>query len=462
MAPLRSLWLLLALWCWVHGNDAALPQRLTLQQHYAKFQERASSRPSINHAVSKVFNPISFGADSTGAADSSDAIVNAINAAFQAQKGKELLPGINDLGGAVVDLQGGNYKISKPIRLPSGGGNVVIRGGTLRAADQFPTDGYLIELHSTSSDKADMKKRGFYYEDITFRDILFDSGFRGGGLLVIDSARTRVDNCFFIHFGTEGIHVKSGHETFVSSTFLGQQVTIGGDPDEKSFSGTAINLASNDNAVTDVVIFSAGTGIILSGQANILTGVHCYNKATALGGVGIYVKLPGYSQTRIDNCYLDYTGIVLEDPVQVHVTNAFFLGDANVVLKSVKGVISGLTIVDNMFSGSSNGKAVVEVKGTFNQVDQVVIDRNNVRGMSVKSTTAKLTVAGKADMWVADFSPILLFPDRIKNVQYSLYVNGKKSIPLHAVTSTSNNKVVVEADRVVDGGVSVSVDQYSK
>lgn len=76
--------------------------------------------------VSKVFDPISFGADSTGAADSSDAIMNTINATFQAQQGKALLPGINDLGGAVVDLQGGNYKISKPIRLPSGGGNVVV------------------------------------------------------------------------------------------------------------------------------------------------------------------------------------------------------------------------------------------------------------------------------------------------------------------------------------------------
>ncbi|CAL9065736.1 polygalacturonase QRT3 [Musa acuminata AAA Group] len=458
MAPFKSLWLLLALWCCVHGSDAALPQRLTLKQHYAKFQERASSRPSLNQAVSKVFDPISFGADSTGAADSSDAIMNTINATFQAQQGKELLPGINDLGGAVVDLQGGNYKISKPIRLPSGGGNVVIRGGTLRADDNFPTDGYLIELHSPSSDQ----KHGFYYEDITFRDILFDSGFRGGGLLVIDSARIRVDNCFFIHFGTEGIHVNSGHETFVSNTFLGQHVTVGGDPGERSFSGTAINLAGNDNAVTDVVIFSAGTGIILSGQANILTGVHCYNKATGFGGVGIYVKLPGNSQTRIDNCYMDYNAIVLEDPVQVHVTNAFFLGDGNVVLKSVNGVISGLTIVDNMFTGNGNAKAVVEVQGTFNQVDQVVIDRNSVTGMSVKSTTAKLTVAGKADKWVADFSPILLFPDRIKNVQYSLYVNGNESIPLHAVTSTSNNMVVVEADHVVDGGVWVSVDQYSK
>ena len=47
-------------------------------------------------------------------------------------------------------------------------------------------------------------------------------------------------------------------------------------------------------------------------------------------------------------------------------------------------------------------------------------------------------------------------------MQYSLYVNGNESIPLHAVTSTSNNMVVVEADHVVDGGVWVSVDQYSK
>ena len=38
----------------------------------------------------------------------------------------ELLPDIHDLGGVVIDLQGGNYKISKPIRFPSGGGNIVV------------------------------------------------------------------------------------------------------------------------------------------------------------------------------------------------------------------------------------------------------------------------------------------------------------------------------------------------
>lgn len=76
----------------------------------------------------RVFYPIGYGADPTGVQDSGDAILNALNDAFQVQNGLQLLPGVNDLGGVVIDLQGGNYKISMPLRFPaSGGGNVVVR-----------------------------------------------------------------------------------------------------------------------------------------------------------------------------------------------------------------------------------------------------------------------------------------------------------------------------------------------
>ena len=75
----------------------------------------------------RVFNPIAYGADPTGTKDSSDAILQALGDAFQLRSGLELLPGISDFGGVVIDLQGGNYKISKPIRFPSsGGGNIVV------------------------------------------------------------------------------------------------------------------------------------------------------------------------------------------------------------------------------------------------------------------------------------------------------------------------------------------------
>ncbi|TKY72668.1 Polygalacturonase QRT3 [Spatholobus suberectus] len=192
----------------------------------------------------------------------------------------------------------------------------------------------------------------------------------------------------------------------------------------------------------------------------MVTGVHCYNKATGFGGIGILVKLPGNSQTRIDNCYMDYTGIVMEDPVQVHVTNGFFLGDANIVLKSIKGQVSGLNIVDNMFTGNPNNKVpIVSLDGQFSNIDQVVTDRNNVVGMSLRSTVGKLTVAGNGTKWVADFSNILLFPNRISNFQYSFYAQGEPKFSAHSVTNVTNNAVVVESEKPAQGVVSFLVEQ---
>ncbi|KAJ6415748.1 hypothetical protein OIU84_004527 [Salix udensis] len=248
--------------------------------------------PIAKKNIGRVFYPIGYGADPTGARESSDAIKKALYDAFQVQNGLELLPDVHDLGGVVIDLQGGNYKISKPIRFPSGGGNIVVKRGTLRASETFPGDRHLIELWSA---KSRMHKKKVYYEDITFRDILFDSSYRGGGIFTLNSVRTRINNCFFIHFTTQGILVREGHETLISSSFLGQHPTVGGDKNEKKFSGTAIDLESNDNSITDVVVFSAAIGVLLRGEANILTGVHCYNKANVFGGVGIIVKPTAFS-----------------------------------------------------------------------------------------------------------------------------------------------------------------------
>lgn len=116
----------------------------------------------------------------------------------------------------------------------------------MRASNTFPGDRHLIELWAPNSQPLDKKttdlhhdsKSSFYdkkdqnseiyYEGITFRDVLFDSGYRGGGIKVIDSLRVRINNCFFIHFSTQGILVERGHETFISSCFLGQHSTAGG------------------------------------------------------------------------------------------------------------------------------------------------------------------------------------------------------------------------------------------
>ncbi|CAL0301551.1 unnamed protein product [Lupinus luteus] len=96
------------------------------------------------------------------------------------ESGVELMPGVKDLGGVVIDLQGGNYTITKPIIFPSGAGNVLVKEGTLRASDLFPTDRYLVVLITSTSinknhdsDTINLQQtREIYYEAITFRDIL--------------------------------------------------------------------------------------------------------------------------------------------------------------------------------------------------------------------------------------------------------------------------------------------------
>ncbi|CAN1225525.1 Polygalacturonase QRT3 [Linum grandiflorum] len=357
----------------------------------------------------KVFYPIGYGADPSGSIDSSDAILRAINDAFRLQKHhrRQLLPGIQDLGGIVLDLQGGNFLISKPIQLPSGRGNFVVRSGTFRATNDFPGNRHLIELWSTNSQQKPGK--GSYYEGITFRDILFDSTYRGGGIRVVDSVRIRIDHCFFLHFTTQAV------------------------------------------------------GVVLRSEANTVTAVHCYNKANVYGGVGIVVK-PEASLTRITGCYMDFTDVVIEDPDQVRVSDGLFIGGANVVVKSIRGSISGLNVEGNMFRGyEGRGNSIVELDGNFTAVDQVVVDRNNVKDMVLKSTAGKVTVAGYGSRWVADFSRVLIFPDRISHFQYAFHVRGGGGGEnvTHWVSGVSGNAVVVQSNAVVNAVVSVVVDQYN-
>ncbi|CAN1166430.1 Polygalacturonase QRT3 [Linum perenne] len=400
---------------------------------------------------SLVYHFTAYGADPTGVKDSSDAISKLLADVVKGPTSGTMLDGIKNYGGAQIHLGGGDYVITKPLKFPSAGvGNIVIAGGTLRASDDFPTDGYLIDLSATSSNSYD-------YEYITFRDLMLDANFRGGGVSIRNAVRVTVDNCYITHFNTDGIIVTGGHEALVRSTFIGQHITAGGDPDERKFSGTGINIKSNDNAITDVVIFSANVGIMISGQANILTGVHCYNKASGFGGTGIYVKIPGLSQTRIVNSYLDFTGIVAEDPVQLTIADSFFLGGAFVVFKSVNGVAKGVNVVNNMFSGS--GGDTVRLDGSFKDIDGVVVEGNNAHGgMNVKATAAQRSASGNGTTWTVDFNSVLLFPDRISYAQYSLSSSGT-AFPKHALRNVTGNQVVVESDEAVTASVFVAVSQ---
>ncbi|XP_076959923.1 polygalacturonase QRT3-like [Bidens hawaiensis] len=423
------------------------------------FPQKHVSLSSSSSPSSGVYSVIEYGADPTGKNDSTDAILAAISEAVSVTGDGFLMQGITNLGGVRISLEGGIYKISRPIKLPDAGlGNIMIFGGTLKASDNFTTDSYLLDLSSSSSST----NHDYKYEFITIKDLMLDCNFKGGGIQVVDSLRTTIDNCYIAHFTTTGILVQQGHETYIRNSFLGQHITAGNDPNERNFTGTAIDLQGNDNAVTDVVIFSAQVGIMVSGQANIITGVHCYNKAYGFGGTGVYIKVPGITQTRIVNSYFDYTGIVAEDPLQLHVSGCFFLGDAFIVLKSVRGVVDGVNIVNNMFSGSNKGVDIVQLDQTtkeFNEIGRVVVENNVVNGMNMKATVANGVTPVNGTSWTVDFNKILLFPRRIKFVQHTLMSNGGNLFPKTILRNVSNNQVFIESDLMVEGSASVTVDQ---
>ncbi|KAL8246515.1 hypothetical protein R6Q59_007731 [Mikania micrantha] len=96
-----------------------------LHQHSSHSRQLSSSSDLVKSS-GRVFYPIGYGADPSGAQDSTEAIMGAVTDASLIGNGQQLLPGVNDLGGAIVDLQGGSFRISKPIVIPANSGNLVV------------------------------------------------------------------------------------------------------------------------------------------------------------------------------------------------------------------------------------------------------------------------------------------------------------------------------------------------
>lgn len=78
----------------------------------------------------RVYHVTSYGADPTGSSDSTEAILAAIADAANGPNEGYLMEGINNLGGAQINLEGGNYLIRRSLTLPvSGVGNLMVRRG---------------------------------------------------------------------------------------------------------------------------------------------------------------------------------------------------------------------------------------------------------------------------------------------------------------------------------------------
>jgi hypothetical protein len=240
--------------------------------------------PAPAAADSPVVFPTTFGADPTGVADSSAAFAQAIAALLAHGRGN-LSDGIRDLGGAVLDLQGGTYLLSQPLAIPQYVGNLRVIDGTLRASPAFPPAGFVLTVGGGACSPP--SGQGSCNENVGMSGLTLDGAHVAAGCLKVSSTMgaTLDASSAVFGFNQTGIHIAGGHEVMVSETWVAAY--FWSDPNKEKTDTVGILVAGNDHFLSNVIVFSAKVGARLTGAANKVVDLHTWNEATGNGGIGI-------------------------------------------------------------------------------------------------------------------------------------------------------------------------------
>jgi len=415
-------------------------------------------------AGSPVVFPTSFGADPTGVADSTAAFAAALAAVVARNAtGKKMSDGIADLGGVVLDLQGGDYLVSAPLAIPQFVGNMRIIDGTLRASASFPPDRFVIEVGATPCSTP--SGQGSCNENVGMSGLTVDGGHVAAGCVKIAATMGATLDASSAIFGfvQTGVLLAGGHEAMISETWVAAY--FWSDPKKERNAAVGIKIAGNDHFVTDVIVFSALVGVEVTGAANLLTNVHTWNCATGNGGIGI---LNTMSQNRFVGCYLDFTDlkVVGSGAQQLSVADGFFLGDAQLVFAaSAPGqAVYGVSLAGNVWYDCANtALASNETLGTWTSVTDFSMVGTSFCGSGQAKTgfvQAARTAALKGSAAASfDFSGVLLFPNA-PIVSASANVVGGGGACIANVDAPAGLGVTLETKNCAQGAAAtVTVDQ---
>lgn len=444
-----------------------------LQQYGApiKYHRLVSTfRQPLFDATDPAVFPTDFGADPTGRNDSTQAFAAAVQALLQHNtSGHTLSFGVADLGGATLDLAGGDYLISAPIIIPQYYGNFRIVSGTLRASSTFPSTRYLIEIGATTCSNG----QGSCNENAAIEGVMLDASQTAAGGVHIMATMGAVigPQAFLFNFTQAGILIDGGHEVMVTETWLGEFAYS----DRRKENGTAstatgIMINGNDHVVANTIVFSSHVGVAVNGAANLLTGVHTWNLATGNNGTGILLNS---GQNRLIGCYLDWDDLVITSPQLTTVVDGFFLGGGRLRIapKAANTAIDGLYVSGNQwmnYGGSAYDTVVVDGSygGTIGSVrDATIVGSMVPQGtpIHVKSTVAtqSVTLSSPSTQWSFNFTGALAFDTSvapIQRVSYSVMLDGD-AFARHTARKPLGGVVVVETDVPVTGTMTVTVDQ---
>jgi hypothetical protein len=365
---------------------------------------------------------------------------------------------ITNLGGVTIDLQGGHYLISEPIRIPPFYGNIHITGGSLQASTTtFPGDHWLVEIGNdeqcqpvTPDGKPDPQKSCTEFVDVT--NVLLDANFvAAGGIRVSKAMGTTLHEVFVTGFVQAGIQISNGHEVMISNAWLAECYwSTNAYCRQTNSQSIGIVVDGMDHYITNTIVFDyAKVGVSIHQPANLLVGVHTWNG----GGHGIDVQ----SHTiRLIGCYLDFQTLNLWNPRDILVESTFFYYGHTVLHASGQdSLVDGLVMRFNHYNTNQS----VILDGTFDQVHSVSI-QDEVGWVKTTKVSRRLRLSGATE-WTFDFTEQLLFPT-IDFVSYSVVSTGSNNPPGVSYMVTQPNgtlAVTVISSEPMDATVYVTVEQ---
>lgn len=419
------------------------------------------------HTVS----PLDFGADPSGDRDSSQAFSQAVQALL-ALAGHSTPSGLRDLGGATLDLQGGVYKVSRPVSVPQGYANFGVRGGTLVAAANFSTENsFLLQigLLSACNKTSGGGNNNDCNSDVSVQELTLDgAGIVSGCLQIASTMDANVGPAIMVTgFNDVGISLAGSGAGYIHEAWLGQYKP--GSPVPRSnATGTAILLdgKQHDCDVNNVIVWSGKVGVNSTNGANRLQGVHTWNLAGSDGGFGIVLHT---GVGRVQQCYLDYAPLLLRKgtgrsprggwfgkAVPTAVEGNLFLGSSTIILQAATSPaeVAGLLITGNVFhTGNVANKTFVvdETEGRFTSLSDSVIENNEVGQ----------TVAAAGKLGTRATKTLVLHPGASTGVLHfddSLIFGSSISIdPASTVCNVQGDHATAVATSVVPGSLSVNV-----
>ena len=412
----------------------------------------------------RVFSPVDYNGDPTGAVDAT-AAVNAAVAALLAAAGPEHdAQGVRDCGGATLDLRGGEFLISAPLVIPVGYGNLRLAQGTLRASPSFPSNRFVVEVGEVNNTGGVI--------DIDINEFFCDAYQVAAGCILTNGVQGGVigPQVYVFNFTQFGIRANAGFELTITQTWAAE-FWWSNPRKENGTASTAVGIYKdgNDGAIIDVVVFSARTGVRVGGEANILDSIHTWSLANAHGGIGILVEAP---QARLRSCYLDWQDVVFTQASMVSFTGGFFLCGARIRFVG-GGPAANVYISDNEliadYCGFS-GYAAVEVDGqNWTSVADFTVTATHAQSMiRVPNTAVTLAVTSVTPVksYTANFTSHLLFDVvavPIRSVTYSVQLaDAAAPVVAHAALPAAGGLVTVELAAPAAATVWISVDQSER